>query len=223
LPRANEPSERTCVVTRRTEPVARLIRFVMAPDGSVVPDLRRRLPGRGVWITAKADYVRTAERRRLFARGFGVPVKIEPDLAERVGVRLREAALSALSLARKAGTVVTGFSKVEGALAAGPVVALVNAAEARPDGVAKLAAAAGRRFGEKSDLAVIGLFTGEELDLAFGRANVIHAALLAGPASANVLARVNALADYLGEAARPDGDQCLVRDDSDVSPGLKSA
>ena len=85
LPRANEPSERTCVVTRRTEPVARLIRFVMAPDGSVVPDLRRRLPGRGVWITAKADYVRTAERRRLFARGFGVPVKVEPDLAERVG------------------------------------------------------------------------------------------------------------------------------------------
>ena len=53
LPRANEPSERTCVVTRRTEPVARLIRFVMAPDGSVVPDLRRRLPGRGVWITAE--------------------------------------------------------------------------------------------------------------------------------------------------------------------------
>ena len=119
--------------------------------------------------------------------------------------------------------MVTGFSKVESALAAGPVVALIHAAEARPDGVAKLAGAAQRRFGEKSDLPVIGLFTGEELDLAFGRANVIHAALLAGPASANVLARAKALADFFGEAARSDGDQCLVRDDSDLSPGLKSA
>lgn len=199
MPPRNEPQTRTCLVTRAALPAERLIRFVAAPDGAVVPDLRRRLPGRGVWVTADAGHVRTAERKRLFSRGFGEEVRVEPGLAERVAGLLRESALSALSLARKAGALVTGFAKVESALSEGKVLALIHAAEAGGDGVAKLESAARRRLGSAAgDLPVIRIFEGGELDLAIGRTNVIHAVLLAGPAGDNALSRVRALADYLG-------------------------
>jgi hypothetical protein len=124
-------------------------------------------------------------------------VTVEPGLAERVAELLAKAAVAALSLARKAGSVVAGFAKVEAALRNEPVVALVHASEASADGSAKLDAAMRRRFGP-GGLPVIRCFTGAQLDLAFGRSNVIHAALLAGPASNNVLARVDDLIRYLG-------------------------
>ncbi len=199
MPPRNEPTTRTCIVTREALPAERLIRFVAAPDGAVVADLRRKLPGRGVWVTADAAHVRAAERKRLFARGLGNEAKVEPGLSDRVAGLLREAALSALSLARKAGTLVTGFAKVESALGEGRVVGLIHAAEAGADGIAKLDGAARRRLGAAAiDLPVIRMFPGRDLDLAFGRSNVIHAALLAGPASANALTRVRALAEFLG-------------------------
>jgi predicted RNA-binding protein YlxR (DUF448 family) len=197
VPARKEPTERTCIVTREALPVARLIRFVAGPDGAVVPDLRRRLPGRGVWVTADAGHVATAERKRLFARAFEGPVTAGPDLAAQVERLLLAAATGALSLARKAGSVVAGFGKVETALGRDEVVGLIHAAEAAEDGVSKLAGAARRRFGEVK-LPVIRCFTGEDLDLAFGRTNVIHAALLAGPASANLLARVGDLVNFRG-------------------------
>ncbi|MCB1496973.1 MAG: RNA-binding protein [Bauldia sp.] len=219
-PRAREP-ERTCIVTRRSEPVERLIRFVAAPDGTVVADLRRRLPGRGVWVTADAEHVRIAERKRLFQRGLGAGIRVEPGLAERVAGSLRQAAVSALSFARKAGTVVTGFAKVEAALGKGTVIALVHGAEAGTDGIAKIAGAERRYRGDRKDpLPVIRLFAGEELDLAFGRTNVIHAALLAGPASINVLKRVRAFADFVGgDTGVGEPGNGLVEQDK-VSAGL---
>lgn len=222
MPPRNEPPTRTCIVTREALPAERLIRFVAAPDGAVVPDLRRKLPGRGVWVTADAEHVRTAERKRLFGRGFGEEVRVEPGLADRVAGLLREAALSALSLARKAGALVTGFAKVESALASGEVVALIHAAEAGGDGVAKLEAAARRRFGEAAgDLPVIRIFAGEELDLAIGRTNVIHAALLAGPAGDNALSRVRALADFLGGDKGVGDARSFDRTAGSVSVGMQ--
>lgn len=192
-------------MTRQAAPTNDLIRFVVAPDGSVVADLRHRLPGRGVWVTADAAHVRQAEQKRLFARGFGEPVKVEPDLAARVGEALAAAAMGALSLARKAGSVTAGFAKVEAALRRGEVVCLIHAAEAAADGAAKLDAIARRDAGAE-ELPVIRCFTGEQLDLAFGRANVIHAALLAGPASQHALARMNAFVRYLGGNGRRTAD-----------------
>jgi predicted RNA-binding protein YlxR (DUF448 family) len=201
LPKTDEPTTRTCIVTRQAAPTDELIRFVAAPDGSVVADLRHRLPGRGVWVTGDADHVRQAEQKRLFARGFGEPVKVEPDLAGRVGEALVASAMGALSLARKAGSVTAGFAKVEAALRAGEAICLIHAAEAAADGSAKLdALARGDRGAEK--LPVIRCFTGEQLDLAFGRTNVIHAALLAGPASQHALARMKAFVRYLGGNGR---------------------
>lgn len=223
---ARGETERTCIVTRAKAPVDALIRFVVAPDGEVVPDFRRRLPGRGIWVTARADHVETAERRRLFARAHGGPVKIEPNLAGRVEKGLAEAALSALSLARKAGTAVAGFAKVERALARDDVVALIHAAEAAPDGVAKLAAAARRRDLD-GKLAVLRMFSGAELDLAFARPNVIHAALLAGPASSNLIARVEAWRAFrCDERDAGSNEPALAGVKSNrklVSPGQRSA
>ena len=205
MPRANEATERTCIVTRVAKPVDALIRFVVAPDGAVVPDLKRRLPGRGVWVTAEMAAVRTAERKHLFAKVFEGPVRVEPGMAERVDELLLAAATGALALARKAGVVVGGFGKVEAALASEPVVAVIHATDAGADGVAKLLGAARRRFGE-TGIPVIRIFGADQLDLAFGRTNVIHAALLAGPAGANVLARVGDLVRYRGNGGLPDGD-----------------
>lgn len=199
MPPRNEPTTRTCVVTRMPLPPERLIRFVASPDGAVVPDLRRRLPGRGVWVTADAEHVQTAERKHLFARGLGDDVKVAPGLADRVAALLREAALSSLSLARKAGELVTGFAKVDAALREGRVVALIHAADAGHDGIDKLSGVARRRPGGAAEtIPAIRIFESRDLDLALGRTNVIHAALLAGPAGNNALERTRALVEFLG-------------------------
>jgi len=216
MTRKDEATERTCIVTREAVAPDALIRFVLSPDGEVVPDLRRRLPGRGVWVTASADKVAIAERKHLFARGFGEAVKVAPGLADRVGDLLRQGAVAALSLARKAGTAVSGFAKVEAALEKGGVVALIHAAGADGDSSGKLDRAGRRR---KPDMPIVGLYTGQELDLAFGRPNVVHAALLAGPASDNVLARLRYLARYLGR----DGGAGAPSIEPDTEPNEASA
>ena len=204
MPRKNEPSERMCVVTRQTMPVGALIRFAVSPDGAVVPDLKRRLPGRGVWVSAHRATVAAAVKKHHLTRAFDGKVAVSATLADEIDGLLLAAALSALSLARKAGEAIAGFGKVEAALASGQVVALLHASEAAEDGVAKLTTAA-RRNGGKAQVAGMRCFSGEQLDLAFGRSNVVHAALLAGPAGANVLARVHDLLRYRGDDDLPDG------------------
>jgi len=200
VPGRKAPSERTCIVTRQTLPVEDLIRFVRAPDGTVVPDLRRRLPGRGVWVTADADHVERAERKGLLVRAFEGSARVEPGLADRVEKLLLDAAVGALSLARKAGGIVNGTAKVAAVLQRGPVVGLIHAAEAGADGAEKLDSQARRRFGE-GGLPVIRSLAAQDLDLAFGRTNVIHAALLGGPASTNLLARIRDLERFRGNRA----------------------
>jgi hypothetical protein len=181
--------ERVCIVGRVVRPVDEMIRFVVDPEGTVVPDIKRRLPGRGVWVTAAAEIVGMAAARNAFARGFKRPVKAPRDLVVVTDRLLEAAALDALSIAHKAGLVRTGFAKVEGALAHGQAAALLHAAEAAPDGVRKLAAAARRDGAPNEPLPTVTAFTGAQLDLALGRLNVVHAALLAGPASDGFLKR----------------------------------
>ena len=214
MPRRDEQL-RTCIVTRETGPVDGLIRFVVAPDGAVVPALRRRLPGRGVWVTAPAGNVAVAEKKKLFARACEGPARVDPGLADRVDALLVAAVIAALSMARKAGEVVSGFAKVESALREGKAVGLIHAAEAAADGSAKLDALA--RRGNTGELPVIRSFAGAQLDLAFGGSNVIHAALLAGPASSNVLNRFDALLRYRGGG--PEAESRFQTELSDVSAG----
>jgi hypothetical protein len=194
-PRRGAPGQdRLCIVAREVRPVADMIRFVIGPDGAVVPDLKHRLPGRGVWVSANRKAVAEAVGRRAFARGFKADVRVAPDLPGTVEHLLERSALDTLGIARKAGRVVVGFSRVESALAGDPVVALVHAADAGREGARKIAAAARRHLGEKADgLAIVEAFAAAQLDLALGRPNVVHAALLAGPASDGFLARYRSL------------------------------
>jgi predicted RNA-binding protein YlxR (DUF448 family) len=208
MPR-REP-ERSCIVTREARSPEALIRFVVGPDGTVVPDLRHKLPGRGAWVTANAETVRQAIKRRLFNRAFKAEVKVPPSLAEDIDAALRQDLRQALSLANKAGAVTSGFAKVEAAIAEGKIAALVHAAEAAEDGRRKLAGALRKRVGEAiSTIPAVEEFSGDELDLALGRSNVIHAALIAGVGSEGFLVRWRRLQVYRGvdasQVARAEG------------------
>jgi predicted RNA-binding protein YlxR (DUF448 family) len=198
-------TERLCIATRQVRPVGALIRFVLGPDGSVVPDLKRRLPGRGVWVTARRYVVAETVRRRLFGHGFKADVRVSPELPHEVEGLLEQSALNSLSIAHKAGLVIRGFAKVEAALASAPVAALLRARDAGEDGGRKLAAAFSRRAdnggeekgGEgKVEEKIVEAFTSAQLDLALGRLNVVHAALLAGRASEAFLVRWRFLEDF---------------------------
>jgi uncharacterized protein len=213
-PRAQE-LERMCVATRTVRPVADMIRFVIGPDGEAVPDLKRKLPGRGVWVTATQDALSDAVKRKALARGFKREVRLPADLVARTGELLERAALDALAMAGKAGLVATGFTRVEAALAREKVVALLHAAEAAADGVRKLDAALRRRL-EHDPIVTIGILTSAQLDLAFGRPNVVHAALLAGPPSDTFLARLQRLERFRsGELSRPGKSTRLEMDTND--------
>lgn len=203
MPRKNEPTSRMCIVTRHVRPVDELVRFVIAPDGTVVPDLKGQLPGRGVWVTATAGAIDLAERRKLFARGFQETVSVAPGLATRTDERMLAGLVGAIGLARKAGVLVTGFAKVESALASGKAVGLIHAGDAADDGIKKLESVA-RRSG-LGGLPVIRILSSDQLDLALGGANVIHAALLAGGPSEAVLERASALARFRGNESPLDG------------------
>jgi len=183
-----------CVLTREVRPVVDLIRFVIGPDGAAVPDLKSKLPGRGVWVTATQQALDKAIKNKALVRGFKRDVRLNVDLPAQTGQLLERAALDALAMAGKAGLVAHGFGKTEAALADEDekVVGLIHGAEAAPDGVRKLGAVLKRRD-SGDQVAVITSLTTAQLDLALGRPNVVHAALLAGPASETFLARLRRL------------------------------
>jgi hypothetical protein len=173
------------------------VRFVVGPEGEAFPDVKRKLPGRGIWITATRAAVDDAARHNVFTRGFRREVHVPRDLAAQTERLLERAALDALAIAAKAGATVNGFSKVEAALGQHGILALMHAADAASDGKNKLAAALQRNSAGKShETIVIDTFTGAQLDLALNRPNVVHAALLAGPGSETFLARVARLTRF---------------------------
>ena len=185
---------RRCAVTRALRPKDELIRFVLGPDGAVVPDLKEKLPGRGVWLTAAHDTVAEALKRNAFARAFKQEAKALQGLDAQVDKLFTEAATSALSLANKAGEVVFGNAKVKEAIPKGRVIALVHAREAAEDGCRKLDA---KLRGKKGGTSLpVRVFTVDELGLASGRTNVIHAALIQGGAALKVLAAASRLERY---------------------------
>jgi uncharacterized protein len=185
-----ELAERMCIVSREVMDEAALIRFVRAPSGEAVPDLARKLPGRGVWVALSRARVAEAAKKNLFSKGFSADTRAAADLPETIGLLLRKAALAYLSLAKKAGEAVAGFGKVEEMLGKGRARVLVHAAEATADGCRKLDRMAA------PEVEKIGLFQVDELDLAFGRSNVIHAAVAKGGLAEKLLAAVRRMEIY---------------------------
>lgn len=192
-------NERTCIVTRRAGEPDGLLRFVVGPDMSVVPDLKRQLPGRGCWVSAERIHVEEAARKNLFSRAFKAKVTPPDDLGGMVDMLMARAALGSLGLARKAGQLVMGAAKVDSAIRSGKAALVLHALEASPDGVRKLDQA--RRavvWQEGPSIPAYKLFSEAELGLALGGTNVIHAAVLAGDTGKAVLKRMVALDRYRG-------------------------
>jgi predicted RNA-binding protein YlxR (DUF448 family) len=209
----DEMSERTCIVTRQAGEPEGLLRFVASPDMAVVPDLRRKLPGRGCWVTAERGHVDEAARKNLFARALKAKVTPPADLGQMVDRLLAQSVLGSLGLARKAGQVVLGAAKVDAAVRSGRALFVLHAVEASPDGVRKIdqARRATVHLGGPATPAYK-LFSESELGLALGGTNVIHAAVLAHDAGRAVLKRVVALDRYRGGSPddRMIGDRTIV-------------
>lgn len=193
-----------CIVTREVRDDAELIRFVRSPDGMAVPDLARKLPGRGVWVSLDRKILAEAVRKRLFSRGFAAETTIPPDLPDMVSQLLRQQALSLLSLAKKAGEAVSGFMKVEEMLGRGRAKLLFHGTDAALDGCRKLDKLAAPEVDR------IVLFERRELDLAFGRPNVVHAAVAKGGLAEKLSAALRRIEMFEG-LARPAED--LKRED----------
>ncbi|MGH7184951.1 MAG: RNA-binding protein [Pseudomonadota bacterium] len=179
---------RRCIVSRQTLPKDGLIRFVVGPADELVPDVDERLPGRGIWVASERAAVAMAVTKRLFAKAAKQNVVVAGDLPDRVESLLVRRALNQLGLARRAGAVVAGASKVRAWLEAGRVGLLICAVDGAEDGCRKLRSMAG-------DATIVGVFTSAELSAALGGDNVVHVAVAGG-----------AFADRIGrEAGRVSG------------------
>lgn len=174
---AEASRERRDIVSGEVMDEARLMRFVVDPQGLVTPDVARRLPGRGLWVACDRASIEAAAKKGLFARAAKAKVTAPADLADQVERLLMTRLLSALGLARKAGALTSGFEKTQAAIASGAAAFLIEATDGAHDGRRKLLAAS-RRSPRPPEL--VGLFTADELGLALGGANVIHTAFLAG-------------------------------------------
>jgi predicted RNA-binding protein YlxR (DUF448 family) len=196
--------DRQCALTREVKPTSDLIRFVVSPDGELVPDTDAKAEGRGVWITLGEKHVAEAVKKKAFARSLKEQVSLPDDLAGLTRKRLTERYVSALQMARKAGQLVTGAQRVRDAIAAGDVIALITATDAAEDGRQKLLSAlrghqtAAMEGGlEVPETPRLELLDSAQLGLALGIENVIHAALVRGAAAQSALKRGLRLARYI--------------------------
>ncbi|PYE84433.1 RNA-binding protein [Pseudoroseicyclus aestuarii] len=170
--------ERRCIVTGETQPKNGLIRFVVGPEGGVVPDVLGKLPGRGMWVTADREVMDKATRGQ-FARGAKNKVEVPEGLTDEVERQLARRLVELIALARKAGLAVCGFEKVKAALAAENVRVLLQASDGSVRGKTKLWTPTGARYFD--------CLSQQELGLAFGRQSVIHGALASGGLSDRVV------------------------------------
>ncbi len=179
---------RRCLATGIVRAKDGMVRFAIGPDRSVVPDVAGRLPGHGYWVTATHAALSDAVRRKLFSRAARREVVIDPGLVALVERQLQRRTVDLLAMARRAGLVSAGFEKVRGTVREGSVVAVVTAADAAEDAVRKIA-------GPATGLSWVRCLASDEIGLAFGKENVVHAAL-----------RPGALTDqFLREAGRLEG------------------
>jgi uncharacterized protein len=211
--RAEHIPERKCILTGEHGARGELIRLALAPDGTVLPDLRAKAPGRGAWIGVDRAELETAiakgKLKGALARAFKTgDISIPADLPDRIEEGLRRAAFDRLGLEMRAGTVLTGSDRIADAARRGQIHLLLHAADASEDGNRKLDQAL--RVGLDAE--------GEELrgvvipaertilSMALGRDNVVHIGLTA-PASAERVA--DALGRWCGFIGRSESASAL--------------
>lgn len=169
----SQSGDRRCIVSGNSQPRAGLIRFVVGPDGQVVPDILEKLPGRGMWVSADGPALDQAAARNPFSRAAKAKVGVPADLRAMVDGLLTQRVVSLISLARKSGDAICGFEKVRGWLVGEDAAVLLQSSNGSADQKRKLRPPSGRNT-------YISCLTAAELGLAFGREYVIHAALAAG-------------------------------------------
>lgn len=190
-------SLRRCAVTREELAPDDLIRFVVDPSGTIVPDLSRKLPGRGVWVKCDRAAVEAAVKTNAFAKSLKRQVSVPEDLPKRIDDLFLGRLSNALSLANKAGLVSTGAEKVEKLLGGGRAVALVHGADGTAEGRRKLDRKFSATQGDKGQSApIVDWLTIEQLSLAMGRSNVVHAGLIQGGATKRVLSEAERIRRY---------------------------
>lgn len=192
----SEHTLRLCAATRVERAPEDLIRFVAGPDGAIVPDLARRLPGRGVWVTADRITLTRAIATSAFSKSLKRKLDVPADLPDQVEALLIRRAAEALSLANKSGAVLTGFEKIDRRLAEGGVYALLHGSDAAADGRDRL----DRKFlatkGDTAASRIVAALTVDQMSLAMGRPNVVHAALNKGGTSDRFLAEAGRLTRF---------------------------
>lgn len=188
---AERGPHRRCIVTRTQGERERMIRFVVAPDRGLVPDLAARLPGRGIWLSARGDVLETARARNAFAKAARGPVTVPPDLPAMVLAGLHRRIADTLGLARRAGQAVSGFDKAREWLTAGRAGLVVQAGDGSPDEAA--------RFLGGWDGPVARPLSAEALGMVFGRDRAVHVAVTSGRLAGMVIADTERLAGLSGQ------------------------
>ncbi len=204
----DEP-ERRCIATGERAPKGGLVRFVVGPDGAIVPDIEGRLPGRGLWVAADRAAIDRAARKGLFARAAKAPVTVPADLADLVEALLAQRVVALISLARKAGAAVSGLGKTKDWLVSGTAAVLVQASDGSPREKARL-----RPPGGPDSL--IGCLTAGELGLSFGRDRAIHGALAAGGLTERIVGEAARLAGLRNGTRVPVGGETVGKDKKNV-------
>ncbi len=180
--------ERRCIVTGDSQSKRGMIRFVVGPDGVVVPDVLEKLPGRGIWVSSERSVLETAMKKGLFARAAKTAATVPANLVEEVERQLTRRVVDLVSMSRKTASAVAGFEKVKGWLSDGRAKVLLQASDGSERGKGKLWTPEGGRF--------FGMLTSAELGLAFGRESVIHGALGAGGLTIRVINEATRLAGF---------------------------
>lgn len=201
----DEP-ERKCIVSGETGPKSGLVRFVVGPEGMIVPDVLNRLPGRGIHVSADRELITKAAKKNLFSRAARMQVKVPEDLARLVEDILARRVVDLIAMARKAGDAVTGYEKVKDWLVKGTAVVLIQAEDGSERGKTKL------RPPDRQN-SLISCLTAGEMGLAFGRERAIHAALAAGGLTTRVVEEAARLAGLRRcEAGGPVGGETAGKD-----------
>ena len=204
----DEP-ERKCIVSGESQPKAGLVRFVIGPDGNVVPDVTGRLPGRGIYVSADRAAIDKALKKNLFSRAAKQPVTAGDGLSELVETLILRRTIDLLSMARKAGEAVTGFEKVKEWLVKGKAKVLLQADDGSERGREKLRPPNGPET-------LISCLSAGELGLAFGRERAIHAALASGGLGQRVVEEAARLTGLRMAAGQHNGALVAEKDTKDA-------
>ncbi len=175
-----------------------MLRFVVGPDRVIVPDVAARLPGRGIWLSARRDVLETARVRGAFPRAAKGQVVVPADLAQLVEAGLVRRVTELLGLARRAGQAVAGFQKAREWLTSGRASLVIQAYDGSPE-------ERQRFLSGVRDMPVATPLPAAALGAVFGRDHAVHVALAHGRLAEALGVETMRLAGMSGAAANPAG------------------